>query len=224
MKSSARYNIKAKDSEEEFFSTEKDNTKELKTEQSLEGLERAKKEETKGVHPETIIIIPVTPRSKRMKTVRCLLDMYATNSLIDPALIDKSLEDYKGTQAYDEDKTSVWNTGGGEFKSRGHLTLSNLSLLSFTASWRFEAKLDLLARRPKGKHSYQVIIGMEDLEKLQIKFDLERESSIGQVSPYLWLDTDFGSRAISIPSGRPMVRACLKTRSKKRSSSTLVPA
>eukprot|EP00957_Ditylum_brightwellii_P192587 14662799-Ditylum_brightwellii.AAC.1 len=40
------------------------------------------------VHPETIIDMPITPRSKKMKMVNVLLDICATLLLMNPVLLD----------------------------------------------------------------------------------------------------------------------------------------
>ena len=43
------------------------------------------------VNTDTIIAIPVGPRSIEKKTVRCLLDLCVTSSLMDPVLCEENL-------------------------------------------------------------------------------------------------------------------------------------
>eukprot|EP00957_Ditylum_brightwellii_P162403 12366846-Ditylum_brightwellii.AAC.1 len=40
------------------------------------------------VHPETIIAMPIAPRSNKMKILHVLLDICATSLLMDPALLE----------------------------------------------------------------------------------------------------------------------------------------
>eukprot|EP00957_Ditylum_brightwellii_P176078 13407587-Ditylum_brightwellii.AAC.1 len=69
--------------------------------------------------------MPVAPGSKKMKTMRCLLDMCATGSLMDPKFFDKFLGEYKGTEAFTSGSKSQWATGNRVFTSKGKVTINN---------------------------------------------------------------------------------------------------
>eukprot|EP00957_Ditylum_brightwellii_P034946 2648746-Ditylum_brightwellii.AAC.1 len=75
------------------------------------------------VHPETIIAMPIAPSSKKMKTVHGLLDMCTTLLLMDPALLDGPLSEYKESKVLST-KTQ-WKTGSGKSESMRQLTVEN---------------------------------------------------------------------------------------------------
>ena len=86
--------------DEEYMVTLKDTTINDATDIERNSKLEEEAEDTTPGHPETIIAMPVAPGSKKMKTVRCLLDMCATGSLMDPKFFDEFLGEYKDTEAF----------------------------------------------------------------------------------------------------------------------------
>eukprot|EP00957_Ditylum_brightwellii_P017985 1355203-Ditylum_brightwellii.AAC.1 len=133
-------------------------------------------EETKDKtprHPETTIAIPVALGSKKMKTVRCLLDMCTAGLLMDTNFFKEFLRDYRNTEAFTERNKSQWATGNIVFMSKGKETISNMCLPSFMMKCRFSASFDFLPE--VREHTYHIILGVAGFCQLEMYFDLEKD-------------------------------------------------
>eukprot|EP00957_Ditylum_brightwellii_P135677 10347154-Ditylum_brightwellii.AAC.1 len=108
-----------------------------------------------------------------MKTMHCLLDMCATGLLMDPKFFKEFLGCYRNTEAFTKGSESQWATGNSIFTSKGKVTISNMRLPSFMMKRRFSASFDFLPEG--GGHTYQIILGMTDLHRLKMYFDLEKD-------------------------------------------------
>eukprot|EP00957_Ditylum_brightwellii_P166636 12684799-Ditylum_brightwellii.AAC.2 len=82
-------------SNEEFMMTTKDNDSDGKLNKEIEGRSdsgtKDKITEKSMGHPETILALPMAPCPKKIKTVRCLLGICVTSSLMDPKFLMRSL-------------------------------------------------------------------------------------------------------------------------------------
>eukprot|EP00957_Ditylum_brightwellii_P063130 4791955-Ditylum_brightwellii.AAC.1 len=158
--------------DEEYMMTLKDATDSDAPDIESDGEpEEEAKDKTPG-HPETIIAMPVSPGSKKMKTVRCLLDMSATGLLMNPQFFKEFLGDYRNTEVFTKRSKSQWATSNSVFTSKDKVTISNMCLPSFTMKCRFSASFDFLPEG--GEHTYQIILGMADLCGLEMYFDLKK--------------------------------------------------
>eukprot|EP00957_Ditylum_brightwellii_P123130 9388161-Ditylum_brightwellii.AAC.1 len=92
---------------------------------------------------------------------------------MDPKFFDKFLGDYRDTEAFTSGSESQWATGSGVFMSKGKVAIRNMCLPSFTMKHRFSASFGFLPEG--GEHTYQIILGMADLCRLEMYFDLKKD-------------------------------------------------
>lgn len=79
-------------------------------------------------------------------TVRCLLNMCATGSLLDYTFFEEKLSRHKGSEKHNDD-ASEWHTDNGKFKSRGNITICRARFPSFTMAREFNIKYDFLPNK-----------------------------------------------------------------------------